>query len=159
MKCLIALMSAHEVMYEDPKCPRRKYWNLMSQKLQNNDHTMSTTQCENKWHHLLSSHSKFSKNRNETGRKRKTFHYFDEMEEFVEKRHDINPPFVDGSGVSNVKEIEGTPGMSSIHDSKLSDEKRKHFKAKSEMAKRKYTQTKVGTSALIEFFSEMEKKE
>ena len=47
---------------------------------------------------LISSHQAILLNKNKTGAGRKSFQFFEEMNEILRKRHDINPPFASGSG-------------------------------------------------------------
>lgn len=59
---------------------------------------------EGKWRSLLASHKDLSLNKKKTGQKRKTFQYFEKIDNIISKRHDINPPFTSGSSLQNQKE-------------------------------------------------------
>ena len=49
---------------------------------------------ESKWQNSLHSHEEIRRNNSLTGRKRKTFQYFQEIEEIVIKGHDIYPVYL-----------------------------------------------------------------
>ena len=64
-----------------------------------NGYKRNSKQVDQKWQNLLMSHKKIMINKAKTVGRRKTFQYFESMDNIVHKRHDINPPYVAGSGV------------------------------------------------------------
>ena len=67
-------------------------------------HMYSQNNVESKWRSLLKSHKDVRDNKKRTGAKRKSFRFYQEIEEIIAKRHDINPPFTGGSGCPLPKE-------------------------------------------------------
>ena len=59
----------------------------------------ATISFECKCRSLIQSHKQVWDNNSKSGRKRKSFEYYNEMEEVVAKRHNINPPVVGGSNL------------------------------------------------------------
>jgi hypothetical protein len=50
--------------------------------------------AEQKWRNLCKAYKTYLANRKATGRGRKSFLYFKEMDDLLGKRHDIAPPIV-----------------------------------------------------------------
>ncbi len=86
---------------EDRRTKKKEVWQKMTKLMTKRGYNVSTYQVENKWNNLVKSHKDIQSNKRTSGGKRKTFQYFKEMDEILLKRHDINPPFTDGTKTSN----------------------------------------------------------
>jgi hypothetical protein len=101
IKMLIALYAEHESSMENTKIKKKNVWRKICDQMKNIGYNVTQQQVRNKWANLLNSHKQIRDNRKKTGSNRKTFQYFEQIEQIVHKRHDINPPFLAGSGVQN----------------------------------------------------------
>lgn len=66
--------------------------------LREKGHNVNRNSVECKWRYLVSCYNKVKQNKNTTGRQRKTFKYFNELDTILGKRHDVSPPVLSGSG-------------------------------------------------------------
>ena len=165
-KCLIALFESHEEIYEDPTTKKKIFWDMIARGLKSQGHHISSSQAENKWRNLLTAHSAMMKNKQKTGQKRKTFRYFPEMEAFVKKRHDITPPYLDGSGMipaghNASEEADPQPGPSTSavgNDNPDGKVQKKTYSAKDAIRKQTKKSTKRGEPEVLQFLREMEER-
>ena len=97
---LISTYVDHEEEMESRKIKKKDVWRKITAAMNKRGCHVTSTNVENKWNSLLKSHKKITTNKNGTESKRKTFQYFEEMEMILAKRHDTNPPYVDGSRVA-----------------------------------------------------------
>ena len=95
---LISLYKDKENDFENPLLRKKIVWKEITQKMVSMGHNITQNKIECKWRNLFSSHQAILLNKNKTGARRKSFQFFEEMNEILRKRHDINPPFVSGSG-------------------------------------------------------------
>ena len=64
--------------------------------------------CQQKWRNLLRQYKKYKANRKSSGRGRKTFSFYKEMDEVVGRRHDIVLPVLGGNGCNNLEPSSST---------------------------------------------------
>jgi hypothetical protein len=88
---------------DDPKSKKKDIWAKITSDMAEANYHISQSKIESKWRSLMRSHKQIRDNKSSTGSKRKTFQYYDAIEEIMSKRHDINPPLILGSGcISNI---------------------------------------------------------
>ena len=104
VRYLISLYSEYESDLEDPRKKKKDIWKVITEKMNSKGHMYSQNKVESKWRSLLKSHKDVRDNKKRTGAKRKSFRFYQEIEEIIAKRHDINPPFTGGSGCPLPKE-------------------------------------------------------
>ena len=80
----------------------------MTATLRAQGYNFSAMQVEQKWRNLVKSHKRIQQNKSKTGAKRMKFHYYEEMENIMAKRHDFNPPVLAGTGVLPAKTRTGS---------------------------------------------------
>ena len=73
---------------------KKNVWATITRDMNKAGYNYTQNQIENKWKTLLRSHKAIVDNRKQTGGKRKTFQYFEEIQNIVGKRHDITPPLI-----------------------------------------------------------------
>lgn len=100
-KRLITLYQKFQEEMDDRKTKKKDVWLKITNELNELGYTYTQIQVETKWNNLLKSHKDIGVNKQKTGAKRKSFHYYEEMESIVAKRHDIHPPFVSGSTITS----------------------------------------------------------
>uniref|UniRef100_A0A8W8NVX5 Myb-like domain-containing protein n=1 Tax=Magallana gigas TaxID=29159 RepID=A0A8W8NVX5_MAGGI len=101
---LISLYEDYEQELEDPRKKKKDTWKKITAALNEAGYKYVQNKVEGKWRSLLASHKDLSLNKKKTGQKRKTFQYFEKIDNIISKRHDINPPFTSGSSLQNQKE-------------------------------------------------------
>ena len=100
---LIDLYEEHEEQFEDPRKKKKDLWKLITVKMTEAGYRYSQSKIENKWRSLMALHKDLRLNKRKTGQKRRTFQYFEKMENILSKRHDIIPPFTSGSDLKSTK--------------------------------------------------------
>ena len=103
-KSLINLYREHEEQMENPRQKKREVWKLIQEKMNKSGHLFSQNKIECKWRNLMKSHKEVKDNKSKSGGRRKTFQYYEEIDDIVSKRHDINPPFTSGTGINTSTE-------------------------------------------------------
>ena len=98
-KCLIATYSLYEDELESNSFRKKDVWQKIMMKMHDEGFKYSVTKIESKWRNLVKSHKQIIDNKKKTGGKRKNFQYFEEINDILSKRHDINPTSVCGSGL------------------------------------------------------------
>uniref|UniRef100_A0A8W8MM63 Myb/SANT-like DNA-binding domain-containing protein n=1 Tax=Magallana gigas TaxID=29159 RepID=A0A8W8MM63_MAGGI len=101
---LISLYEDYEQELEDPRKKKKDTWKKITAALNEAGYKYVQNKVEGKWRSLLASHKDLSLNKKKTGQKRKTFQYFEKIDNIISKRHDINTPFTSGSSLKNQKE-------------------------------------------------------
>lgn len=96
---LISLYKEFEEVLEDPKQRKKDIWKIITDKMTENGYNFTQNKVESKWRSLLQSHKDIRVNNASSGKKRKTFQYYEEIEEIVAKRHDIYPKVKAGSDI------------------------------------------------------------
>ncbi|XP_062567659.1 uncharacterized protein LOC134229893 isoform X1 [Saccostrea cucullata] len=94
---LISLYEEHEEELENPRNKKKDIWKKITAELNEAGYKYVQSKVEGKWRSLLASHKDLSLNKKRTGQKRKTFQYFEKIDNIIAKRHDINPPFTSES--------------------------------------------------------------
>ena len=89
----------HETDLENPLMRKKDIWLKITQKMVKKGYVFTQNKVESKWRSLLLSHKDLIANKNQTGAKRKSFKYFEELDAIVGKRHNINPPVIGGSNI------------------------------------------------------------
>ena len=113
---------------EDRRKKRSDTWDKICKSMLESGVTMPNLRLkvEQKWRNLMKSHKNIIQNRKTTGKQRKDFQFFAEIEDIVAKRHDINPPLVAGSGCSKLSEaaqcVASRPRTSSPKSTRPSNE-------------------------------------
>lgn len=101
---MISLYEDYEQELKDPREKKKDTWRKITAALNEAGYKYVQNKVEGKWRSLLASHKDLSLNKKKTGQKRKTFQYFEKIDNIISKRHDINPPFTSGSSLQNQKE-------------------------------------------------------
>ncbi|KAJ8310007.1 hypothetical protein KUTeg_011872 [Tegillarca granosa] len=101
---LISLYKEFEEKLEDPRQRKKDTWKIITQKIQEKGYFFSQNKVESKWRSLILSHKEVRKNNTQSGKRRKTFQFFQEIEEILCKRHDIYPTQLAGTGMGSNKE-------------------------------------------------------
>ena len=95
---LISQYKDHQDDIDNPEL--QENWAKISAMLKDEDYSVTPQQAEIKWKSFLRSHKDFISHKSRSGAKCKTFQYNDEWEDIVARRHDMNPLFVEGTGVT-----------------------------------------------------------
>ena len=103
---------------EDTRTRKKDIWEKITKAINSKGYIFSQSQVENKWRNLQYSHKNIVDGEKKTGAKRKTFQYFQEMEEILTKRHDIYPSYLNGSDYKSDADV-----SSGCNDNGLTDEK------------------------------------
>jgi hypothetical protein len=95
---------------EDTRKKNNDTWNKIAKEMIRLGFTMPNMRqrAEQKWRNLCKAYKGILLNRKATGRGRKTFLYFKEMDDLLGKRHDIAPPVLGGNGCDPIT-IESLP--------------------------------------------------
>uniref|UniRef100_A0A8W8MTI2 Myb/SANT-like DNA-binding domain-containing protein n=1 Tax=Magallana gigas TaxID=29159 RepID=A0A8W8MTI2_MAGGI len=101
---LISLYEDYEQELEDPRKKKKDTRKKITAALNEAGYKYVQNKVEGKWRGLLALHKDLSLNKKKTGQKRKTFQYFEKIDNILSKRHNINPPFTSGSSLQNQKE-------------------------------------------------------
>ena len=95
-KCLIATYSLYEDELESNSFRKKDVWQKIMMKMHDAGFKYSVTKIESKWRNLVKSHKQIIDNKKKTDGKRRNFQYFEEINDILSKRHDINPTSVCG---------------------------------------------------------------
>lgn len=156
---LISLYQIHEEALENPSNKKKHIWKIITETMQAKGYCFKQSTVESKWRNLLQSHKDVRNNNSKSGKKRKTFQYFDNIEEIVAKRHDINPVFLAGS---HCQDTQVTPRKVVYRAHKETDETSNDdtspSTSKSTKRKRKSEAAQDTGQQLLEFIKEKEER-
>lgn len=172
---LIDLYEKHEEALEDPRKKKKDVWMLITGKINEAGYMFSQSKVEGKWRSLLASHKDLRISKSRTGQKRKSFQYFEKIDQILSKRHDVNPPFTSGSEIHRDKTskfstktnctasaAEAESSSTGVSDNMEAEEEaeitRKSASARRRQEKRKMAADSNSVTKVIEFLQDMEKQ-
>lgn len=100
---LISLYKEYADEMDNPARKKRDIWIAITEKMSTSGYNYTQNKIECKWRNLVKCFKQVKDNKESTGGKRRKFQYYEELCEILCKRHDLNPPFVGGSGSKNTK--------------------------------------------------------
>ena len=77
---------------------------------------LTQNKIESRWHSLMRTFKECKSNNQKTGKKRKSFDYFMQMDEILGKRRDINSVCIAGSGVKKQTDLNNNDKVSVSSD-------------------------------------------
>ena len=109
-KKLIALYAEYQEEMENPRRKKILVWGKIAAQMVRGgfDPAYDKKRCQQKWRNLLRQYKNYKANRRSSGRGRKTFSFYKEMDEVVGRRHDIVPPVLGGNGLNNIEPSSST---------------------------------------------------
>ena len=147
---------------------------LITGKINEAGYMFSQSKVEGKWRSLLASHKDLRISKSRTGQKRKSFQYFEKIDQILSKRHDVNPPFTSGSEIHRDKTSKfstktnctasaadaesSSTGVSDNMEAEEAEITRKSASALRRQEKRQMAADRNSVTKVIEFLQDMEKQ-
>lgn len=129
MKLLFALYKDHQDAFKSTSIKNDVVWDKIRNQMKTDGYNFTKTQIKDKWTNMRKQYIRIKDNNKQTGAERKTYRYYDEMDELYGNKPNINPV----ATASNMrKSIEDENILSSSEDSTTNDDQHTRKRSKVE---------------------------